>query len=176
LARPIIAVVEVKKEIPDNMYRMKNAIATVSFVVVLSSLPLHAKDNCKLPQLMHQHKDAATVQRLEDAWSIAFLHGDTEFMRCLLIPEFTEIMRSGALKFLPDELDMAAKNRGQNLPVPELPKAKILIHQNVAVAYGISNSVGADGKTQMRRYADSYVWRNGQWHVFFGQQTPVENH
>jgi hypothetical protein len=117
-----------------------------------------------------------TVQRLEDAWSIAFLHGDTEFMRCLLIPEFTEIMRSGALKFLPDELDMAAKNLGRNLPVPELPKANILIYQNVAVAYGVSNSVGADGKAQTRRYADSFLWRNGQWHVFFGQQTPVENH
>jgi hypothetical protein len=56
---PLIAVVKVKKEIPDNMYRMKDAVATLSFLVVLSSLPLHAKDNCKLLQLMHQRKDAA---------------------------------------------------------------------------------------------------------------------
>jgi hypothetical protein len=137
-------------------------------------LSLAAQDNCNLPQLMHQKKDIATIQHLEDEWSIAFIHGDTDFMRCLLIPQFTEISRSGELKFLRDELDMAAKNRGRNLTMPELPKAEVLIYENVAVAYMLTTIAGADGKPHPRRNADSYIWSGGQWHVFFSEQTPVE--
>lgn len=122
---------------------------------------------------MHQRQDAATVRHLEDEWSLAFLRGDTEFERCLLIPKFTEIMGNGDLKFLADELDLAAKNRGKNLPIPKLPKADVLLHGNVAVAYGISSSIGADGKPRTKRFADSYLWQNGEWHVFFAQQTRV---
>lgn len=155
--------------------RTKHATAVLVIVVALSYIRLDAQDNCNLPQLMHQKKDTATIQRLEDEWSIAFLRGDTEFMRCLLIPDFTEITRSGELKFLRDELDMAAKNRGRNLSVPELPKAKVLIYQNVAVAYALTTIAGADGKPHPRRNADSYIWTNGQWHVFFSEQTPVQN-
>jgi hypothetical protein len=95
-------------------------------------------------------------------------------MRCLLLPEFTEIMRSGELKSLSDELAMAAKNCGKNLPVPELPKITVLIHNNVAVAYGESISKGADGKPRSRWYSDSYVWEDGKWRVFFAQQTSAE--
>jgi hypothetical protein len=158
------------------MHTLVKSISAMIVFVATSCLPLHAQGTCKLPQLMHQHKDIATVQHLEDAWSIAYFHGDTDFMRCLLIPEFTEILRSGELKFLSDELGMAAKNRGRNLPLPELPKPEVLIYQNVAVAYGVSNVVGANGEVQPRRFADSYLWKNGQWHVFFAEQTPVESH
>ena len=145
------------------------------FSLAFGAPRLIAADSCNLPDLANQKKDAVTIQRLDDAWSRAYLRGDSHFMSCLLIPEFTEIMRSGALKFRSDELQMAEKNRGKNLPIPELPKATVLLHDNVAVAYGESLSSGADGKSKGRRYADFYVWENGAWHVFFSQQTPVEN-
>src|SRR5215469_8719676 len=105
----------------------------VFITLLLCALPLRATTSCNLPELMHQRKDAETVQRLDAAWTTAFLHGDTRFLGCLLIPEFTEIMRSGALKFFSDELDMAAKNRGKNLENSESPKTTVLIHGNVAV-------------------------------------------
>jgi Domain of unknown function (DUF4440) len=152
----------------------KQAVLVLIIIATFPCLSLRAQDNCDLPQLMHQKKDVATIQHLEDEWSIAFIHGDTEFMRCLLIPEFTEITRSGELKFLRDELDMAARNHGRNLPVPELPKAEVLIYENVAVAYALTTIAGADGKPHPRRNADSYIWTGGQWHVFFSEQTPVE--
>jgi uncharacterized protein DUF4440 len=138
-------------------------------------MPLHATNACDLPQLRNQRKDAATVQHLEDAWSRAFLHGDTQFMSCLLVPEFTEIMRSGALKFRVDELQMTADNRDKNRPIPDLPKASVLLHDNAAVAYGEVSSTGPDGKPRSRRFADFFIWKNGRWHAFFSQQTPVEN-
>lgn len=152
----------------------KHAVLVFVIIAALSGIRLYAQDNCNLPQLANQQKDAATIQRLEDQWSIAFLHGDTEFMRCLLIPEYTEITRSGELKYLRDELDMATRNRGRNLNVPELPKAEVLMHENVAVAYGLTNIQGPDGKPHPRRFADSYIWDNGRWRVFFSEQTPVE--
>jgi hypothetical protein len=155
------------------MCKAKSAAVTLMCVFVLCAGGL-AQDNCALPQLMNQREDAATIQRLEGAWTEAFLHGDTEFMRCLLVPEFSEIMRSGELRSLADELAMTAKNRGKNLPVPELPKITVLIHNNVAVAYGESIAKDANGKPRSRWYSDSYVWEDGKWHVFFAQQTSAE--
>jgi len=133
-----------------------------------------AKDDCALPPLLNQREDAATIQRLESAWTDAFLHGDTKFMRCLLLPEFTEIMRSGDLKFLPDELAMAEKNREKNPALPEMPKITVLIHENVAVAYGKSSSQSEDGKSRSRWYADYYLWEGAGWRVLFAQQTSAE--
>jgi hypothetical protein len=124
---------------------------------------------------MHQRKDVTTVQHLENEWSLAYLRGDTDFERCLLAPNFTEILHTGDVKGLADELELAAKNRGKNLAIPELPKTTVLLHGNVAVAYGISSSTGSNGKARTTRFADSYLWENGAWHVFFAQQTQFEN-
>ena len=88
--------------------------------------------------------------------------------RCLLASDFTEILRTGEVKFLADELYLAAKNRGKNLAIPDLPKANVLMHGNLAVAYGLSSS-------KKTRYADSYLWENGAWHVLFAQQTQLQN-
>lgn len=109
---------------------------------------------------------------LDNAWSAAFPRGDTQFLQCLLIPQFTQIVRSGGLKFLADELEMTANNRGKNLKIPELPKAVILLHDNVAVAYGVIPSLDPQGRPKAR-LADFYVWEDGQWHAFFAEQTPV---
>jgi len=121
--------------------------------------------------LMHQHKDVATVQQLENAWSMAYLRGDTELERCLLTTDFTEILRTGEVKTLADELEFAVKNQGRNLAIPNLPKSTVLIHGNVAVGYGTSRSTGADVHARAMRYADYYVWEGGAWHAFFAQQT-----
>jgi|HubBroStandDraft_3_1064219.scaffolds.fasta_scaffold14540_2 hypothetical protein len=126
---------------------------------------------CLQPALLHQRQDEATVQRLERAWSLAFLKGDSEFERCLLAPEFTEIMSNGEIKFLADELTLARANLGAQRPIPPLPKAKVLMYGNVAVAYGRSNGTAPDGHVHVHWYSDDYVWRDGAWHVLFAQQT-----
>lgn len=149
-------------------------ISLLSLSLAFSAVAVQAADSCDLPQLDHQQKDAATIRNLENAWSVAFLRGDTRFMQCLLIPEFTEITRSGKVKFLSDELAMTAENLGKNRAIPDLPTADVLLHDNVAVAYGESHTPTADGKVIARRFADSFVWENGRWHAFFSQQTQVE--
>jgi hypothetical protein len=138
------------------------------------SIPLHAQTTCDMDALKSQQRDVPTIQRLENAWTIAYLKADTNFEECLLTKDFTEIVRSGEVKFLSDELAFARKNEGKNLPIPNLPEPTVLLHDNVAVAYGTSESTAADGKIRQTRYADYYIWENGKWHAFFAQQTSVE--
>jgi hypothetical protein len=156
------------------MYIAKHGLLSPLCALLVCALPLPAKDNCTLPSLMRQRRDVATIQHLEDEWSRAYLRGDTELERCLLSPDFTEILRTGEVKGLRGELDLAAKNQGKNLAIPDLPKTNVLLHGNVAVAYGISSST-SDGKSKTTRFADSYLWEHGTWHVFFAQQTRIEN-
>ena len=129
---------------------------------------------CRVEPLLHQRRDAATVQRLEEAWSVAYLRGDTEMEQCLLTPDFTEVMRSGEIKTLKYELDLAEANQGKGLKVPDLPKSTVMLHGNVAVAYGVSSSKTADGRVRSMRYVDYYVWEGGVWRAFFAQQTEIQ--
>ena len=142
-------------------------------VMATHAISVHAADSCNLPQLAHQKQDAATVAGLENSWSAAFLTGDTQFMRCLLIPEYTEITRSGQVKFRAYELAITEANQGKGLAIPDLPKVNVMLHGNIAVAYGESRTPGSDGKAIARMSADSFVWEDGRWHAFFSQQTTV---
>jgi hypothetical protein len=135
-----------------------------------SPVALKASENCKRPEFMNEHKDLTTLQRLETAWSIAYRKGDTEFERCLLAPDFSEITGSGDIAVLKDELGFADANRSRNLPVMDLPQSTIVLHGNVAVAYGTSRGNGHES-----RYADYYVWERDVWHAYFAQQTRVQD-
>jgi hypothetical protein len=156
----------------------KLRVQNLGFAIVLflfaPSITLRAQTTCDMDVLKAQQRDVATIQRLEHAWTVAYLKADTNFELCLLSKDFTEIVRSGEVKFLSDELAFARKNEGKNLPIPKLPEPTVLLHDNVAVAYGTSQSTGPDGKIKETRYADYYVWENGKWHAFFAQQTSVE--
>jgi hypothetical protein len=132
------------------------------------------KGACELEPLTHQRKDAPTVRRLEEAWSLAFLRGDTSLERCLLTSDFTEITRTGEVKDLAYELELAAKNLGKNRPIPRLPESTVLMHGNVAVAYGMATVNTADDRPRRTQFADYYLWENGAWWAFFAQQTPVD--
>jgi hypothetical protein len=140
-------------------------------VLLLLCFPvaLKASGSCLRSEFTDEHKDVATLQRLEIAWSVAYRKGDTEFERCLLTPDFTEIMDSGNIAGLKDELGFAEANQGKNLPLPDLPKSTILLRANVAVAYGTSR-----GNDHESRYADYYLWERGAWHAYFAQQTRVQ--
>lgn len=157
------------------------SIAFLVFVTGLSTItpdlrshsPQPTQSACESrPELRNQSRDAATVQRLENAWSRAFLKGDGDFMNCLLLPKFTEILRSGDVKDLAYEIDIALRNRGKNLPIPDFPAESILLSGDVAVAYGETIPMDSAHKSSTR-FADFYVWRDGRWRVFFAQQTAI---
>lgn len=141
------------------------------FCACLVVVAVDARADCARPALAHQQRDAATIQRLESAWTLAYLAGDTEFEACLLTPDFTEIMSNGSINHLSEELALAEKNKGKAVAAPNLPPITVHIHGDVAVAYGISLEKVIDGKPHKSYFADYYVWTNGTWHVYFAQQT-----
>jgi len=130
-------------------------------------------EDCQKEPLLHQRRDTATIDRLERMWTLAYVHGDTDLERCILAADFTEIMRNGDVKFLQDELRFAENNKDKRLETPDSPEGTVLLHGNVAVAYGTSTSKSADGTMRQVRYADYYVWEDRSWHAFFAQQTDV---
>ena len=148
----------------------------VASFLLLGAVSAHGQLNkCNYPQLGDERKDVATILRLEAAWNDAYLRGDTALMSCLLAPDFTEIMRSGELKTLSDELAMAETNRDKHLQTPEVPKITVLLQDSAAVAYA-NTIVTSNGKQQIRWYSDTYLWTNGQWHAIFAQQTSADVH
>ena len=147
-----------------------NAIKLL-FLVCLCSSAAAAQVNCVRPELAHQSRDVATIQRLEKAWTLAYLSGDTEFERCLLTSDFMEIMKDGSINRLSEELALAAKNKGKNVTNPPMAPESFHLHDNVAVAYGVLSDKPGDGNPRKMYFVDYYVWANGSWHVFFAQQT-----
>ncbi len=143
-------------------------VAVLCAFLTLPAAPLLA--DCSQPALAHEQQNAATIQRLEAAWTLAYLTGETSLERCLLAPDFTEIMSDGAIDHLPDELSLAEKNRGKTVSTPPSVAITVHLHGNVAVAYGLSGKV-VDGRHYHQYFADYYLWGNGAWHVFFAQQT-----
>jgi hypothetical protein len=101
--------------------------------VFASVLTAGAQANCDRPVLIHQGRDAATIQKLESAWERAYLTGDTEFEVCLLAPDFAEIMADGRVNHLSDELALVEKNIGKPLTAPHVSSITVRRHGNVAV-------------------------------------------
>jgi|HubBroStandDraft_6_1064221.scaffolds.fasta_scaffold839767_1 hypothetical protein len=150
------------------MVTTRKALIVAAVMLILSSV-VKAND-CRFPTLAREHRDIATIQALELEWTRAYLRGDTDFEECLLTPDFTEIMRNGDIKDLSAELELAAKHKAKPLPLGDLPSGQVLLHGNVAVAYGRSTGARA------MRYADYYVWENSHWRVYFAQQTEIATH
>lgn len=143
----------------------------LAFYIYLMVFTANARADCARPVLAHQLRDAATIQRLETAWTLAYLTGDTDFEKCLLTPDFTEIMSNGSINHLSEELALADANNGKAVTSPKMPTITVLIHGDVAVAYGISAEKVIDGKPHKSYFADFYLWKDGSWRVYFAQQT-----
>jgi hypothetical protein len=140
---------------------------TICFIVFTAD----ARADGARPTLAHQRRDAATIQRLESAWSLAYLTGDAELESCLLTPDFTEIMSNGSINHLSEELALAEKNKGEKVADPDMSSITGHIRGDVAVAYGISSERLIDGKPHRSYFADYSLWKNGAWHAYFAQQT-----
>ena len=131
-----------------------------------------ASDACSAPQLVHQQKDAATIQQLEASWNIAITQGDASFEDCLLTADFMEMLSSGDLKTRADELGFTTKNKGQKKPMPRLPAITVVIHGSVAMAFATWTPTAANRPPE--KTVDYFIWEGGSWHVFFSQSTPIE--
>jgi hypothetical protein len=152
---------------------LTNSLSRTLAALLFAISAANAGATCDNHAFTNEKKDAFTILTLESAWNSAFLGGDTESMKCLLTPDFTEIMRNGNIYHRSDELALTEKNRGAAKAAPALPHITVLLHDDVAVAYGLASERRIKGILYRNYYADYYVWTNGSWHAFFAQWTPA---
>ena len=145
-------------------------------ISMLSFMPAQAQAQtngpCNAPPLMNQHKDEATIRRLETLWNDAIAQGDASFEDCLLTADFMEILSNGDLKTRTDQLAFTTKNKGLNKPTPRLPAITVVIHGDLAMAYATWTPAASIRPPD--KIVDYFIWENGSWHVLFSQSTPVE--
>jgi hypothetical protein len=119
-------------------------------------LALAVAASCAGHELTNQRRDAESVRRADSAWTVAYVHGDTAFMRCLLTPDFTNYTLTGTYD-RDGELAKAARTGDPAKPVPPLPHIDVQLHGASAVATWIANG---------RRGIDVYAFVDGRWRAY----------
>jgi hypothetical protein len=130
---------------------------------VILALLLAAGTDCRDHRVPGQRQDAASVRRVDSAWSTAYVHADTTFLRCLLAPDYVNYALSGTVD-LAGELAKAARAGDPRKPIPALPTIEVQIHGASAVADGIANG---------RRWVDVYAFENGVWRAYFSADVKI---
>ena len=152
---------------------MTNSLSRTLAALLFAIFAANARATYNNQAFVNEKRDASTILTLERAWNSAFLGGDTESMTCLLTPDFTVIMQNGRIFHRSDELALTEKNRGMAKAAAALPQITVLLHDNIAVAYGLASEHRIKGILYKNYYADYYVWTNGSWHAFFAQWKPA---
>jgi hypothetical protein len=128
-----------------------------TFPLVLALLTAPWSPSCERHEILNQHADAASVRQVDSAWSAAFVHGDTAFMRCLLTADYRGYSLSGAESDRDGEVAKALHYGSPDKPLPAFPKADVEMHGSSAWVGGLSNG---------RRWIDVYRFEDGAWHAF----------
>jgi hypothetical protein len=105
--------------------------------------------------------DADAVRQVEARWLHAEFHGDTAYLRALLLPEYRSISWKGVhdrAAILAGAVQHAA-NRDLE---PSVTTPDVEIHGTTAIAsFGGDSSIGAD----------VFVLEHGAWHALYSQHT-----
>lgn len=102
--------------------------------------------------------DAASVRRVDSAWSVAFVHADSAFLRCLFSNDFVGYSRTGEVSDRDAEIAKALRRGNPTKPVPAFPtSARAEVHGTTAVVGGVVDNF---------RWTDIYVFENGVWHAY----------
>ncbi len=127
-------------------------------LISLTLALLAAPPSCSGHMLPHQRPDAASVRQADSAWDVAYAHGDTTFLRCLLTPDYRGYTLDGVESDRAVEVGRAGRSGSPDKAVPPYPKnATVVVH-------GTSAWVG--GLTTRKRWMDIYHYEDGAWHAF----------
>jgi len=144
-----------------------------AIVVVLffsCALSVFAQDCHRI--LGQQSPDAASLRRVEDRWNEAFMRGGTDYLQCLLAPDYASVSPIGVHDRV-WELEHARKNLGSSVPIPDVPGMSFEIHGNTGVMR-LFKPASADGKQAAQYMADIFAFQDGAWRAVYSQHTPVQ--
>jgi hypothetical protein len=146
-----------------------NKIAATLFFCAFA-LPAFAQDCHKV--LGQQSADTASVKKAEDAWDEAFMHGNAEYLQCLLTPDYASVSPKGS-HGKDWEIERASKNKGSSTPIPDFPGMTFQVHGTTAIAR-LFHPASPDGKQPAAYSADIFTFQDGAWHAVYSQHTTVE--
>jgi hypothetical protein len=139
---------------------------------LLSCSPLLADDCARFAT--GQKADAESVRQVERQWSKAFLSGDTDFLECLLEPDYESVWFTGEVRSRQTIIDKASAHRANPIPVPETPAPIIQVHGNTAISRSDQDVLDPVSKQSKRvRFLDVFAFYEGRWHVLFTQDAVI---
>ena len=147
---------------------MKPVLLAVS--CFLLTLPMAAQ-NCR-SILGQQSPTVASLKQVEDRWDEAFQHGNTEYLGCLLAPDYASVSPKGSHD-REWELEHARKNQGSTTPVLSFPGMTFEVHGTTAIAR-LLKPASADGKQRASYAADVFAFQDGAWRALYSQHTDME--
>ncbi len=133
--------------------------------MLLTLLLLRAM-SCQDHQVPNQHLDAASVRRVDSAWSAAYVRGDTTLLRCLLASDYRGFSTKGVLSDANEEVAKAGRHGKPDAPLDAFPKAEVQVHGTTGVVGGLVPS---------KRWTDVYVFEHGVWHAILSLDQPLPN-
>jgi hypothetical protein len=147
---------------------MKRIVATLFFCTL--ALLAGAQDCRKV--LGQQSADTASVKKAEDAWDEAFMHGNAEYLECLLTSDYASVSPKGS-HGKDWEIEHASKNKGSSAPIPDFPGMTFQVHGTTAIAR-LFHPASSDGKQPAAYSADVLTFQDGAWHALYSQHTTVD--
>lgn len=142
----------------------------VLVVLARAALPVVAADCARV--LGSQKADAASLERVEDAWNQAFMRGNTDYLECLLVPDFVTLTPHGK-RDRAWELEHARQNRGSTTSIAHFSGTVFQIEGNTGIAK-LYKPPSADGQRPATRLADVFTFQDGAWRAIYSQHTFVE--
>lgn len=152
---------------------MKRLVCTVLLWAI--ALPVFAQNCGRI--LGQQKPDAASIKKVEDAWSDAYTNGETDYLDCLLSPDYVSVSARGVPRdkaaIVSGAQKNAQQNKGKSAAMPDLPQPKIQLYGNTAV---VQSSLPADpnGKYPAMYSSDVFAFQDGVWRAVYSQHTAVE--
>lgn len=144
--------------------------AAVAVVLCSAVLMARAEDCGRI--LGQQSANAESLRQVEAKWNDAFLHGHTDYLECLLAPDYVSVSPLGTHDRV-WELEHARKNQGSTAPIPETPGMTFEVHGNTGVMR-LFKPASQDGKQPAQYMADIFAFLDGGWRAVYSQHTPVQ--
>ncbi len=141
--------------------------------MMLCALPFHAyaadpsAAECARIATPDQKHDAATIQRIEQAWLTAEYHGHREYLACLLEPDYQTSGRSGVVRSRQDVIDRVPQIANDAREVPKL-ETIVVMHGDSATAHSILKTTDKAGNPKEVHFVDGYTFHDGRWFAFSG--------
>lgn len=120
--------------------------------------------------------DADSVRQVEREWAKAFLTGDTDYLECLLEPDYESVWYTGEVRSRQTIIDKARAHREKPLPVPTSKDPVVQVHGNSAVSRNDIDMIDPVTKQSRKiRFLDVFAFYDGRWHAVYTQDVALQS-